>query len=800
MDRNVAPVVVSPRAMHDTWDLGFVNRCRFERPLKTTLRVLVEGGVMLFQPNPEAIAFVVAALIAGGLAGFAWQRRRLPMAPPFATMMAGEAIWALFEAIELESADLPTKRVCYALRIAGTATAILGMLAFVLRWTGHVRWLARRRFGPICAAAVALVALAWTDPWHHRFWTRFANASIGGFQIAATECGPGFWAAIAFFYTIVGLSIFLLAQAVAASKGLYRAQAAVMLFGVLVPSVIELLDWSDLFWFIHVDSVSLSFVLTGLAFLPGLLRFRLLDLTPVAWAVVVRGINDPVVVIDRWGRIVELNPAARRLAGVSYPEILGVDAARGFVHWSTLARRLVGITDHGEQSFEVDGPDPAVPTTFDARISRIGGRASPSGWVLVLRDITERKRAAEERVRLLHEQTARALAEASNRAKDRFIATLSHELRTPLTPVLATVSAMLGDSDTPETLRPVVEMIRRNVDLEARLIDDLLDLARIGRDALFLERQVIDLHELIGHVVEICRDDFDRARLQLVLDLTATRHHVDADPIRLQQALWNLIKNAIKFTPAGGQVTVRSCDRNGAPDGEAAAAVLIEVSDTGIGIEHESLPGIFNLTEPEVTAATRQFGGLGLGLSLCRSIVEQHHGRLAVASAGAGLGATFTIEMPTVSVPAVVPTARPISPAVDPGEAMTRRPVRILLVEDNEDTLNFLATILARKGHHVRTAPDLASALRSALAADFDLLISDIELPDGTGLELMRTIRSSHPVPGIALSGFGSKDDIEQSRAAGFALHLTKPVDFRRLEQAILRFAANVPTERMGTG
>ena len=722
------------------------------------------------------------------------------MAPAFATMMTGEAIWALAEAMELVIADLPAKRICYDLRLAGTVTAVLGLLAFVLRSTGHLRWLAWRRFGAICAAAAMLVVLAWTDQWHHLYWTRFADEIIGGFHIAVSKNGPGFWAVIAFCYTIVILSLVLLAQAVAGSAGVYRAQAAVMLFGVLVPVVIDLLDWSDFFWFIHVDTVSLSFVLTGLAFLPGVLRFRLLDLTPVAWAVVVDGINDPVVVIDPSGRIVELNPAARRLAGHPYPEVLGVHADHAFVHWTTLAQRLVGMTDRGEESFEIDGPESAVPSTFDARISRIGDSSCPAGWVLVLRDITEHRCAAEERVRMLREQSARALAEATNRAKDRFIATLSHELRTPLTPVLATVSAMLCDSDTPATLRPVVEMIRRNVDLEARLIDDLLDLARISRGALIFECQVIDVHDLIGAVIEICRDDICRARLQLAIDLTATRHHVEADPIRFQQALWNLIKNAIKFTPAGGQVTVRSRDRDRASDGEYAAGLLIEVSDTGIGIEPESLAGIFDFTEQGGSAATRRFGGLGLGLSLSRLIVEQHGGSLAVASAGAGLGATFTIEMPTVTAAAGALPDHPMSPAANSGEAITRRPVRILLVDDNKDTLNFLSTILARKGHHVRTASDVASSLQLAAEADFDLLISDIELPDGTGLQLMRTLRSSQAVPGIALSGFGSTDDIEQSRAAGFALHLTKPVDFLRLEQAIHRLAAIVPVERMVTG
>ena len=185
------------------------------------------------------------------------------------------------------------------------------------------------------------------------------------------------------------------------------------------------------------------------------------------------------------------------------------------------------LPEHGESSFELSGPDLEAKWAFDARISRLGGQAELLGWVVVLRDITAHKRAEEERVRMLSEQAARAEAEAANRAKDRFLATLSHELRTPLTPVLAAVTGMLGDAMTPESLRVVLEMIRRNITLEARLIDDLLDLARIRKGALDLKRENIDAHELIKHVIAICEDDFRRAEITLGLDLAASEHHVE---------------------------------------------------------------------------------------------------------------------------------------------------------------------------------------------------------------------------------------------------------------------------------
>jgi signal transduction histidine kinase/ActR/RegA family two-component response regulator len=702
-------------------------------------------------------------------------------------MMAGETAWALFEALELITVEIEYKQMFNYMRIAGAVTTILGMLAFVFRYTGCTDWLSSRRFTAISAPAVVFVLVACTNPWHHFYWIDHQILNIGGLVMAKPDYGPGFWAHFSYCYGLIGLATLLLAHAVIRSAGVYRAQAAVMLFAVMLPWVVNMIDMAQIFGWIYVDTAAMTFGVTGVAFLPGLLRYRLLDLTPVAWAAVVKGMNDPVVVMDQWGQIVEVNPAARPLAGRPYPAVLGTLAADAFAHWSALATRLKGIAEHGEMSFELAGGDATHPSSYDAQISRLGEPGSPSGWVLVLRDITEHKRAGEEGVRILREQAARAEAEAANRAKDRFLATLSHELRTPLTPVLATVTAMLGDSETPEALRTVLEMIRRNVALEARLIDDLLDLARIGRGTLHLKREVIDAHEMVNHVIEICREDLRWARLQLELDLRARRHQVDADPIRFQQVLWNLVKNAIKFTPSGGQVTVRSRDHAGTSDGEVASRLLIEVSDTGIGIEPESISRIFDVMEQGGTSATRQFGGLGLGLTISRSIVEQHGGHLAAASDGLGQGATFTLEMPTVDVKAPEPAriAEPATGAHTDSGAAPQRSVRTLLVDDNQDTLKYLSRILSVRGYTVHTADSLARALALASEVDFDVLISDIELPDGSGLELMWRLRAIRPVLGIALSGFGSPEDVEQSHSAGFALHLIKPVDFHRLEQAI---------------
>jgi PAS domain S-box-containing protein len=756
---------------------------------------------MTFQANPAAIPFVIAAVVSALLAVFAWRRRSLSMASAFAMMMTGETIWAGAEALELLFIEFEAKRPFLEMRVAGAVIAILGLVAVVLRYTGRINWLRLSQFCGICTPAVVMILFAWTNARHHFYWIEHVEVELGGFAFLKPVYGPAFWVHFSYCYGLIAAVTILLAQAVATSKGLYRVQAAAMLFGVSLPWAVNIIDMTRLFGIMYTDTTAMTFAITSLAFVPAIFRYRLLELTPVAWESVVRGMNDPVVVIDRFGRIVELNEVAQKLSGLPLDEIVGYEASEVFSRWPKLAERLTPLPEHGERSFELTGGEAGASSAFDARISRLGTDEAMLGWVLVLRDITAHKDAALERERMFSEQAARAEAEAASRAKDRFMATLSHELRTPLTPVLASVTAMLGDAETPESMRTVLEMIRRNVSLEASLIDDLLDLARIRRESLHLKREIVDAHELINQVTAICADDASRAELEVSLDLGADFHHLDADPIRFQQVLWNLVKNAIKFTPSGGHLTVRTMNKRSGSADRLEDALLVEISDTGIGIEADGLHRVFDVAELGGSSATRRFGGLGLGLTLSRSIVEQHGGEISARSEGAGKGATFTIIMPTVPEPKA-----PAEPNTVPGSDIAapvepdHRQLRILLVDDNADTLKFLSVMLRRRGHHVATAGDMATALRLSSESEPDVIVSDIELPDGDGRELMDTIRSTRPIPGIALSGFGSAEDVEQSLAAGFTVHLTKPVDFRRLERAIQQVAAGAAAEDLVGG
>jgi PAS domain S-box-containing protein len=734
---------------------------------------------MIYQANPTALLFLNAAVISAGLAAYAWRRRKVPTALAFAAMMAGETAWALGVGLELLSADLPTKMLCLDLTIVGKVVVPVGLLVFALRYTGLQAWVTWRTVALACALPLTTVLLHWTNPWHHLFWKSLGVAGGDGFQRYVAVYGPWFWVHAAYAYLLMALSILLLARSLSQMPGLYRRQVTLILFGAMAPWVVNAVYLAGLSPYPNVDLTATVFCLTGLAIVPGLLRYRILDLIPVARDAVVQGMCEAVMVLDQLGRIVDLNLSAQRLLGRPAAEVVGCDAARTLHDWPALVGRL---EDLAEGTFEAPGPGGDGGPLCEVSVTRLSQGGGPAGWVIVLRDISERRRAEQERARRIEEQMARAEAEATSRAKDRFLAVLSHELRTPLTPALALATALLDDPSTPAGLRPAFDAIRSSIELQTRLIDDLLDLNRLGRGLVRLDREAVDAHALVGQALGVCQGDIRGKALGVRLDLAAAGHVVEADPTRLLQVFWNLIKNAVKFTPPGGTLEIRSWNAPGPNNGPGPPSLILEVADTGVGIEPSFLPKVFDEFQQGETDPGRRLGGLGLGLAISRSVIEAHGGRITAASEGRGRGATFRVELATTAAAPAAET-RPLGPA--PDHAQPGGQARILLAENNAETLKFLTLILRQRGFRVRTAGSLTQALEHAAGEDFDLVVSDIELGDGSGLELMRTVQSGRRIPGIALSGFGSDEDVALSRAAGFSAHLIKPVDIRRLTSAI---------------
>jgi PAS domain S-box-containing protein len=490
-------------------------------------------------------------------------------------------------------------------------------------------------------------------------------------------------------------------------------------------------------------------------------------------AAIVESSDDAIVSKTLEGIITSWNQGAERIFGYTAAEMIGqplsviIPADRQHEEPTILARIRSGDrVDHFETVRQrKDGALIDVSVTISPMRDTTGTIVGASK---VARDVTDQKRVLRELT------AAKEAAEAANRAKDHFLSVLSHELRTPLTPVLAAVSLIeTQPSMAPTELREQIEMIRRNVETEARLVDDLLDLTRIARGKVRLHFEVVDAHSVIRNVVAMLQNAIDEKGLAVTLALRAKSVHVWADAGRLQQVFLNLLSNAVKFTPENGSITVRTAN-----DGERWSA---EVADSGVGIEADVLPRLFSAFEQGEQTVTRRFGGLGLGLSIVKSLIDMHAGTVDAFSAGKDRGATFTLTLKTV------PPAPRTSTAEASAPVMGGR--RILLVEDHADTRHVLYRLLSSLGCTVSAAGSVKEARELSDAQPFDLLVSDIGLPDGTGHDVMSYIRTRHATRGIALSGFGQDDDIRRSHEAGFELHLTKPVNFQMLRDVILKIA-----------
>jgi PAS domain S-box-containing protein len=496
-------------------------------------------------------------------------------------------------------------------------------------------------------------------------------------------------------------------------------------------------------------------------------------------AAIVESSEDAIISKDLNGTIMSWNLGAERLFGYPAEEAIGkpitmlipedrLDEEREILDRIGQGQRM----EHYETVRQCkDGTRVEVSLTISPLRDKAGVIIGASK---IARNITERKRTEREL------EQAKEAAEAANRSKDKFLAVLSHELRTPLTPVLMTAALRERDPDLPPSLQADMAMIRRNVELETKLIDDLLDLSRITSGKLTLRLESLDLNAAMDQVCEICRSQIREKGITLSVDLDTDIPMVNADASRLQQVLWNVVKNAAKFTPEGGAIDVSTSEGD-------EGRVRVQVRDTGVGIAQEMLPKIFDAFEQGDAKVTKEFGGLGLGLAISKALVELHRGSIRVESPGVGAGCTVTVELPAAESSKEPSSARAATKAPHPQESL-----RLLIVEDHADTAMLLKRLLQASGYAVETAGSISEAMEAAEHDCFDIVVSDLGLPDGTGRDLMRQLQERYPVKGIAMSGYGMEEDLRKSFEAGFSEHLVKPVDISSLERAILNLATQV--------
>ncbi|MEH2327589.1 hybrid sensor histidine kinase/response regulator [Nostoc sp.] len=536
-----------------------------------------------------------------------------------------------------------------------------------------------------------------------------------------------------------------------------------------------------------------------LATMRSLLRIRRAEEAALSsareWQTTFDSINDSVCLVDPEGIILRCNRAMMKLFGKPNHKILG------YVHHELMGAEL-GIGDgacfrraketHQRQVLEFQSKGQWFAKTIDPVFD---GHGTLTGAVFTLSDITERKRAEallqEQNDRLnqlmisLQQQTEQA--QQANRIKDEFLAVLSHELRSPLNPILGWARILQTSHQDAAKTQYALETIERNAKLQAQLIEDLLDVSRILQGKLSLNTVPVGLTFTIKAALETVRLAAEAKSIQIQTIFEPNVGQVLGDSGRLQQVIWNLLANAIKFTSQGGRVEVRLESIKDEVDTHSAEYTQITVSDTGRGISSDFLPYVFDYFRQADGTTTRKFGGLGLGLAIVRHLVELHGGTVQVTSPGEGQGAVFTVKLPLIAASKLNQDNTADCDRSD----FNFNGLQVLLVDDDKDSREFIAFVLEQYGAQVTEVDSAHDALSNLGQAKFDLLISDIGMPDMDGYTLIRQIRKQSPdrggeIPAIALTAYAGEIDRQQALAAGFQQHISKPIELEVLIQAIL--------------
>lgn len=497
---------------------------------------------------------------------------------------------------------------------------------------------------------------------------------------------------------------------------------------------------------------------------------QLYDFAPVIW-----------MVLDAVGIVRDISAAGARILGASARFVVGTpfrmwvdqESRIKLLEHFRVCRMIDTPVETEVRICPKDGSPPIMIRLHSRRTSFRGGEVFPTvGIDISAQSSLERAREVAERQRDAAEEGRRA-ARAAEAVKDRLIATVSHELRNPLSPALLAASTLTSWPALPEKARTLAGVIKRNIELEARLIDDLLDLARVTRGQLDLRLKTVNVHEVVDHAIEACRAAARARDVGITTDLDAADHHALGDAVRLEQVIWNILNNAIKFSARGGYLFVRTTSN-------LSGTMHITVRDFGAGMEPETIERLFQPFEQPRAPVGGQ-AGLGLGLTIARSIVDLHNGQIRAESEGPGRGAVFEVELPTIAPEPTGPEHAHLS---------SRRKVqgkpRVLLIEDHDDTGSMFASCLTQRGYEVTYVRSLKEGL--ALAdKGWDVVLSDIGLADGSGLEIARHAhgRGAEPPHLIAVSGYGSDADVQASRDAGFDCHLVKPIDLEALLELI---------------
>jgi len=590
--------------------------------------------------SPPLIALLAGPAILVPLAWYALARPQVRGARWYGLVLLTIAFWSATYLWELSADNLDSK--VFALKVKYLAVVLLpsGWIGFILSFVGSPPGRVWRRVIPVAIISAIFLTIAWTNDWHGWFWGRLTIEQIGPYRVIHGRAAF-FWVNVIYTYVVLAAGLVLLVSHAVHSPYLYKQRARTLIAGTLVPWIGNLafvLSTEETI----IDPTPFLFTCTGVIAAVAVFRYELFEPVPTLRDARIESIGDGIIILDRRWRVADLNPAAEAVLRCTRAEAAGSAIDRLLPGWPVAA----GTTAAADVTVG-EGP---LARVYDVRSSDVRSRAGETtGKVVVLRDVTERRHAelalreSEARYRAVIEEREQLLvrAEEANRLKDEFLATLSHELRTPLTAVLGWTRMLVRAEVQPERVAHALGVIERNAVAQARLVDDLLDISRITGGRLRLKMAKADVSALVREALDAIGPSADAKRITIDVRLINPVPLITVDPERLQQVIWNLLTNAIKFTPEAGTVTVSV-----AP---ASAGVELTVSDTGRGIAPAFMPFVFDPFRQAESGSNRSVPGLGLGLAIVQRIVEAHGGRVEAVSDGPGRGATFRVYLPVVS-------------------------------------------------------------------------------------------------------------------------------------------------------
>jgi signal transduction histidine kinase/CheY-like chemotaxis protein len=731
-------------------------------------------------PSQNAIFTVLLFITTGVLfvfALYARQRRATVGALAFMRLALLVAAWTLTYALELAGSSASVKVFWAKLQYLSIASTPLAWLIFTLHYTDKGGWITRRKLVALLILPTLTVLLAFTNEAHGLIWSQIDVGVAGRFMPLEVGHGPWFWVYVIFSYVLMLLGSTVLVQGILRSPQLYRRQAAGLLLSAAAPWVGNALYVFRLNPFHPLDLTPFAFAVSALVLGWSLFRFRLLDLVPVAYSTIVKGMRDGIIVLDTQNRLADLNPAAERILGERAGGMLGQPVERLLADQPGLVAACRGVTEARMEIALGDGP---ALRNYDVQIALLDRRSQLNGRLVILHDVTERKQAEA----IL--QAAKEAAEQATQAKSAFLATMSHEIRTPMSGVLG-MTDMLLETNLDTEQREFVKILRTSGDAMLRVINDLLDISKIEAGKLELEHVPFHVRVCLEESLDLVGIRAAQKQLDMAYTIDPqTPNTLLGDSARLRQILVNLLSNAIKFTDSG-EILVSVTARNLADN---HYEVQFAVKDTGIGIPPDHQDRLFKSFSQVDPVSARSRTGSGLGVTISKRLSELMGGTMWVESTE-GLGSTFYF---TIVAEAALSQERIYLPEPLP-ELIGRR---LLVVDGNIHNRQMLSQQAQAWGMLARVTASGAEALSWIRDGDpFDVAILDLQMPDMDGAMLVgeiRNYRNSDALTLIMLTSLGQQEGLKAVKSSVQAV-LNKPIKLSQLHALLVNILAKQPAE-----